>query len=256
MIPFVLLTTQRSGSTVLVRTLDQHPGVYCAGELLHFGTGIHHEEQRFPYWTRNAWALPGRVANWARTVQLNLKLASFLDSFYARRSVEGFQAAGLKIMLNQVERVPVFERILGPSRPSAPRLLVLVRTDLLAMALSLERGRRTGQFHNSAASADVAGARVEVDVARMVADIRWLESKNRALQALAARVPHCLLKYEDFGRWDEQIARVLAFLGVDGAASLRPVLQKIRSRPPREEIANFTQLADELRRNGYGQLAD
>jgi len=48
---FVILTTQRSGSTVLTRTLDEHPDIFCAGEIFHeFKTNIHHAEWYFPNW--------------------------------------------------------------------------------------------------------------------------------------------------------------------------------------------------------------
>ena len=47
MINFIIFTTQRSGSTVLARTLDKHPEISCAGELFQASKEIHHPEWHF-----------------------------------------------------------------------------------------------------------------------------------------------------------------------------------------------------------------
>ena len=47
---FFILTAPRSGSTVLTRTLDQHPEIFCAGELFHPGDDIYHPEWHFRFW--------------------------------------------------------------------------------------------------------------------------------------------------------------------------------------------------------------
>ena len=255
MVPFVLLTTQRSGSTVLVRTLDQHPGVFCAGELLYHGTGIHHEEARFDFWTPFVSERFGRLGKALRTAQLQLRLRGFVADFYARREREGFRAAGFKVMYSQIQHVGAFRSILGAGA-AAPRLLVLLREDLLAMALSLERARRSGQFHYSESAGAEPQAPIEVDVARTIADIRWMEAQNRHILALAEGLPHHRIRYEDFGDWDRVMAGVLTTLGLEPAGSLAPALRKIGSRAPREEIANFEALREGLARNGLGHLAD
>src|SRR6478736_2724451 len=49
MTKFIIFTTQRSGSTVLTKTLDEHPQVFAAGELFHTNEKIHHPEWHFTF---------------------------------------------------------------------------------------------------------------------------------------------------------------------------------------------------------------
>jgi LPS sulfotransferase NodH len=157
-------------------------------------------------------------------------------------------------MFSQVQHVGAY-RSQVRAVTGAPRLLVLLREDLLAMALSLERARRSGQYHYGESDRDTAHEAIDVDVPRMIADIRWMEAQNRHIQSFTQGLPHHRIRYEDFGDWDRVMAGVLAYLDLEPAGPLAPALRKIGSKAPREEIANFDALTEALARNGLGHLA-
>ena len=48
---FVVLSGQRSGSTLVIRSLDTSPDIYCAGEILHplKKSRIHHIDWKHRY---------------------------------------------------------------------------------------------------------------------------------------------------------------------------------------------------------------
>ena len=49
MTKFVIFTTPRTGSTLLIKSLDNHPEVLCAGEVFFFKGAIYHNEWRYPF---------------------------------------------------------------------------------------------------------------------------------------------------------------------------------------------------------------
>ena len=49
MTKFVIFTTPRTGSTLLIKSLDTHPEIMCAGEIFFFRGAAFHNEHRYPF---------------------------------------------------------------------------------------------------------------------------------------------------------------------------------------------------------------
>src|SRR3954464_11657072 len=105
MTKFVILTTQRSGSTVLTRTLDEHPEIFCAGEIfLETKKGMHHPEWHFPTWSivDKKQSKLNKVINY---VNLKLNAIKHIKAFYAD-APECLRAKGFKLMYSHIKSTP------------------------------------------------------------------------------------------------------------------------------------------------------
>src|SRR4051794_15794370 len=189
MTKFVILTTQRSGSTVLTRTLDEHPEILCAGELfLDTKPGVHHPEWHFPAWSivgKNGFKL-NKVVNY-----LNLKLnaARHLNSFYA--DAQGVKAKGFKLMYSQVRSAPfIWDYI----RNNDIKVIVLIRENVFRMALSRYKMSKTGVAHSIDG---VQGGKMSIPVQQLIHETLRLEEAIKKIIDISADTNRILIYYKD-----------------------------------------------------------
>ena len=140
---FVVLSTQRSGSTWVVDMLTSHPRVVAYSELfMHGGQGtpkVGGSEKDLPYWQTF-------IADKAAAAVSHARTSSGATS--ARRWTErpGVDAVGFKLMYSQLTRI---------ARPLTPalwlkrvRIIHLMRRNALDVVLSREAGEaRRGVLH-------------------------------------------------------------------------------------------------------------
>jgi LPS sulfotransferase NodH len=225
---FVLLCHQRSGSTLLTRALQAHPAVRMHGEIL---TTSEDEATR-----RRVHSVDGRfLADGADG-------ADFLAHVYAPR---GEAAAGFKLMHYHAPSGPAATAWDLLRRDRDLRVVHLRRDDLLACLVSDEIAQQTRVWH--------------VEPGRPLPDEPppFPLSPDRC-RALFERVDGWLARARDWfadrplveleyardleGDLDATAARIFMFIGVTPIPVERR-LRKIARRTPREQIANWDELA-------------
>jgi LPS sulfotransferase NodH len=243
---FVLLSTQRSGSTWVVEMLNSHPQVTCYGALfLPEGRGEQPAGAQMPYFYdlmerdgTSRLALPARSWRFASSVFAN---------------TQGGAAVGFKLMYSQFKHVPWVLAYLALHRV---RIIHLVRTNKLDHVISAESARARGQFHQRAGE-QVANPPVRLDPDRLVDRIRWEEAKvRRAGRILTAlRLPVLEIEYEDLVRDPGRYAEILRFLAVDpDVSALTTSLEKWNRRTYEESIENFDEVVTALAGTRYSAL--
>src|SRR5436190_22682658 len=103
---FIILTAPRSGSTVLTRTLDQHPQIFCAGELFHPSDKIYHPEWHFPFigrkkkkgFSRKIFAVTNYIKGYFSAVK-------HIKKFYSDRDEK--EIRGFKLMIGHTKDFPI-----------------------------------------------------------------------------------------------------------------------------------------------------
>ena len=207
-LPFVLVASQRTGSTLLVRSLDSSPRIFCAGELFHAGPGIHHPEYQFPY------RLCG--SRWLARARDQLapasRVASHLRAFYARASA-GVAAVGFKLMVSQATSHP---HVLPYLCSQNAIRLFLCRQDHFATALSYYKARASGVFHSDRLHRKTQDLDLVADVGDFDRIFRVCKQDFDRLIALHATIGGHLLTFEDMSNdWDSFIFRVGKLLGLE-----------------------------------------
>jgi LPS sulfotransferase NodH len=246
---FVLVSTQRSGSTWVVDMLESHPRVTCFGALfLPTGTGPHPVGAQMPYFCEH-------LAERGGTSRLGRPLAEwrFLDHVF--RSGGDAGSVGFKFMYSQFRLDPWVLAYVALKRI---RVVHLIRRNKLDHVISKETAKARGRYHMRVGES-FENPKVRLDPAEVLRQLDWEETKvrraGRVLRAL--RVPLLEVYYEDLVADPGRYADVLRFVGVDGSeAELKTSLQKWNRRRYDEAIENFDAVRAALAGTPYERLLE
>ena len=237
---FVVLSTQRSGSTWVVDMLTSHPRVVAYSELfMHGGQGTPRwgQEKDLPYW--QTFIADKRGGRLARPVHLWRYLGQALEER------PGVDAIGFKLMYSQLTRI---------SRPLMPalwlkrvRIIHLIRRNALDVVLSKEAGAaRQGKLH--ARDGDqVERVRLNLDTQSL---LRRMTLHERGIAGARVRfrkvgLPYTEVIYEDLAADEGGFAELFEFLGVE-PAPVTSSLQKLNPTSHEELIENYGEVREAL----------
>jgi LPS sulfotransferase NodH len=243
---FVVLSTQRSGSTWVVDMLESHPRVVAYSELfMHGGEGTPKwgGEKDLPYWQTYA-RDKSRVAKpyW---------LWKYLGQAYRERP--GIDAIGFKLMYSQLTRI---------SRPLMPalwmkrvRIIHLIRRNALDVVLSKEAGAARGGRLHAREGNQVEQVRLNLDTESL---LRRMTLHERAIAGARVRfrrvgLPYTEVVYEDLAADESGFASLFEFLGVE-AAPVSSSLQKLNPTSHEELIENYGEVRDALAETEFASL--
>jgi LPS sulfotransferase NodH len=241
---FVIVGQQRTGTTMLVRTLNGHNQVRCLGELF---------IDRYPNQISGSYAAYLRGSPWRR---LGGRLMSaglvkrFLDEistaprslFSSDEKQRNCKAIGFKLMYGQAKQQPAALPWLKANGTAA---IHLVRTNVLAVLVSREVNRITQVPHTTHAIATPA---VKLEVARLLETLEKIEAINQNWPRLVDTGRYIRVDYEDLVEHRaREIGRILEFLGVESCRSLESTLVKVNQADLRMAIANYDEVAERLK---------
>jgi LPS sulfotransferase NodH len=247
---FIVLSTQRSGSTWVVDMLNSHPRVVTYSELfMHGGEGRPKwgTEQDLLYW-QTFIADKGRTGRLTRAYWL----WHYLGRAFAARP--GIDAVGFKLMYSQLTRI---------SKPLMPalwlkrvRIIHLMRRNALDVVLSKEAGEaRRGVLHARDGD-ELESVRVRLEPDDLV---RRMTSHERAIEGARVRfkrvgVPYTEVVYEDLVEDEEAgFDSLFRFLDVE-PQRVSSSLQKVNPSSHEELIENYRQVRDALEGTRFAPL--
>jgi hypothetical protein len=250
---FIIFATQRTGSTVLARTLDKHPEIFCAGELFHEDNNIYHLEWRFP-----SWALSGknkilRKINKGSAVfqvinypNMRLRAIPHIKKFY--QTIEAHEKArGFKLMIAHMRTMPYLWNYL---KAKNTKVIVLIRKNIFKTALSHLIKDVTRIAHLTETL--VEHTMVRIAPAKLLKYMHRLEKVNKQLIDYTESMDRIVLYYEDFDQWNDVLNKVFNFLEVSNV-TLPPVLTKLSTKDWREEVTNYVEIEKLIQENNYTQ---
>jgi LPS sulfotransferase NodH len=251
---YLVLSTQRSGTSYLTERMGAHPAVGAYGEILipwargrpEWPPGAADR----PYYATYLEELgvdPARTA--PRRGSAHRHLYGYLDWVYEPR--RDFRSIGFKLMYDVARWYP---ELLHYLRSREVRVIHLIRRNVLDLYLS-----RVGMFQRRATHAWSAAEReekkVQVNVSELRSRLAQLERQRRiADRALrAARIPVHDVAYEDLLADDGYLEAVMGFCGIDDLSGrdLSARMQKLAPYSHRDGVANYEQVAAELRGTPY-----
>jgi LPS sulfotransferase NodH len=223
---FMILTSGRSGSELLVTLLNSHPQIACDGELLL-------EHHRWP--------------------------EQFIEGRAARFRRDGKVAYGIKALPAHLLDVQGIEDPGAWVRHLADhgwRFIRLSRRNRLHQALSMVRANHT-QWHFRRGEAG-AFQPIEVDPMELMGTLYVIEWVEHQVAAMLQGVEHLTFCYEDdleaAADQSATVAQVCAVLGLEPAPTSTELV-RINPRQARDMVTNFDEIADELRRNRFAEYA-
>jgi LPS sulfotransferase NodH len=247
---FVLLTTQRTGSTWVRTSLNSHPEIASYGELfLESGRGFPSRAQFAPLDTEFFESRLARSLDHAGPLSRARLCVSYLDDLYGRPRKEG--VVGFKLMYSQLKKNPV---LFGYFLAKRVRVLHLTRRNVLDIVVSDALAKARGQSHV-----------VEGDSIRKVAirlDPQLTRRRIAELERQIALIRFSLrvsplsqheLVYEQLRAERAGLAQALRFLGLDESQGefLTSSLKKLGSGAKSEAILNWDELERSLRNTRF-----
>lgn len=233
---FVIISTQRSGSTLLRTSLDSHPEVRCHGEVFlpHYGG-----EQGYKDFL--AGKALGRVRNQLHRRSL---VFEYLDQLYADTT---YSAIGFKVMYSQLRRIPrYYPMILDYIRKENIGVMHHIRENPIATLISRYRLRETGVAHvRSEKDSRKAQKKVTVPISRLISDLHEIEKQKALWRKRLEDIVVTEITYEAFvENIQAESGKILEFLGVDSTVNLESPLKRIGAKSFAESVTNF----DDMRR--------
>jgi hypothetical protein len=245
---FILVGTQRSGTTLLRSALDRHPEILCLGEVFYLNKALRTQgklsrgkdlSDGFSAWRALSYqaymerSVARRMGHWLFRGGMTRK---YLDKLYA---TQGYGAIGFKMMANQLDKFPAVLPYIKDKGISVVHMLRENPFDILLSRLSmLARG-----YAHSASKAGEA-VTLHVPTGALVKDLRAIRDEGlRWKSVFEASAPYMLVTYERFVQDRQAVSReLLAFLGVDVEAGLESELVKLNTAPVSEMVSNIEEV--------------
>ena len=234
---FLLLSTQRSGSTWMIDMLNSHAKVVAYSELF-IGGG-----RGFPKWG-GATDIPlwetYRDAHAGDVEELILE--RYLDLLFGERNN---QAVGFKLMYEQESAYP---GILRHLTAHGGAILHLVRRNVLDVLISRETAAARDVYH-ARRSEKLSPCRIRLDASTLIDHLTEQASRVETARTRYRNVEPPLMEvcYEELCTERDCFSKVLSFLGVDPyVGNLSTSLKKINSESHHDLIENYEEIRETL----------
>jgi len=240
---FAILSTQRTGSSMLVRSLDSHPNLLCAGEIfkLNDSKNIHHSSFSFTYKRARELKLIKSIRLFTRVF-----IKIHLDTFF---SSNDNVKVGFKLMLDQVQVYPYVLKYLTDRNI---KIIFLYRENIILQAISYLIAKSTGVWVVDGEKYTHKMERYEININELFSEVERFDDDKKEIIDLSGRYPNGFaISYEemttDFEYFDSKIQ---AFLLVNRMNLVRGT-KKIALKPLEEIIVNFDEIKSHLEETKY-----
>ena len=241
--PFVILGTQRTGTTLLATCLNNHPDVVCLGEVFKKfkpKSRVDVNDSGYLFY-REATAL----RQVAHLLCRGWLIARYLDELYSRK---GAAAVGFKLMFNHLRQSGAIRRYLQRQKPKAVNVY---RRNVLKTLVSNEVARATGVYH---ATATVSHTKVILPIETLLPRLQRLEDEKECwVRLLGDSLPLIRVAYEDFvSHRSEESEKLLKFLGLRHH-DLQSDLRKVNPDRLEDVIGNYDEVRAALTGTSFAQ---
>lgn len=247
MTKFVILTLPRTGSTLLSKSLNKHPEIFCDDEIFHFSFKNYFSANQFRFLKISF--LPKKINYVINYPATFFRLKNFLEKYYSNKADENFKARGFKLMFYQTFYVP---GLINYFKKNDVKIILLLRENIFRNALSDMRARITGIYHSQDNNAEMVSGlpKLNVDINSLKNKMEHIIYQKNKLESIVKNMDYMKVRYEDFIHWNNTIDRITDFLNVSkqevyaGAKKLNPDRLE-------DMITNFTEVKTWLQQNNY-----
>jgi hypothetical protein len=251
MTKFVIFSLPRTGSTLLSKSLNKHPDIFCDDEIFHFAFRDYFSPNQFRFLKIKL--LPKKINYIINYPFTALRMKGFLDNYFTNKAGENFKARGFKLMYYQTFYTP---GLLSYLKKNNIKIILLLRENILRNALSDLRARSTGIYHNQEDNEEQRShlTKLQVNTDDLQQKMNDIVRQNNQLTGLVKDMDFMKIRYEDFAEWDATMKKLETFLGVP-AAAISEGAKKLNPDNLQDMIENFAEVNTWLRENNYMEFA-
>lgn len=238
--PFIIFAHARSSSTRLIKTLQQHPDIHCAGEIFNINSDHAQRNYILPLFGKTLFE-----SKWTPD--------EFLWKFYNKSAAcTGKRIVGFKIFCDH-QPTDIQKRWVLDHRI---KKILLFRRNMLQATLSKEIAAQTNQYQNlkhkggelmlpQPFTANIQNMRKWI-----LPNTAWLQECRELLRASGQEYYECA--YEDFS---PQITKeIFEYLGVEPISEFRRQHQKMAQREHYDRIQNLDEVRAVLEGPKFGYV--
>jgi len=243
---FVVLTTNRSGSTWLMSTLNSMSHVTGQGEL--FLPRARVSDRRWD----SDFARPRFIETKSAGLAFRpFSVFSYLDALYNTSGTVGF-----KLMYSHLGLYP---EILAYFMMHRIRIVHLIRRNYLDVVLSCAVKAKIGRAHLLSGQSAPEDIRVELDTKNLIRELGRLQKQRSLARKILrwCRLPHLEVVYEDLLRDHAHFRLIWDFLSIRSEEHMpQTTLVKIRQGKQRDAISNYDQVKKVLANSKFAGLLE
>ncbi len=180
---FVIISSQRSGSTLLINILNQHPEIICAGEIFkeQKTSNILHPEFTFD--------LPSRM----KSIGFKLSPGRIVSKHLKKCLGKQDELFGFKLMTSQMDRCPSIGKAIDRL---GLKKIVLIRGNIAYQSLSLEMARTGKKWSNISDSTNEQG-KTELNLKSLEKTLGYVQKSHERLLSLAKEEGILLIDFDN-----------------------------------------------------------
>jgi len=243
---YIILTTQRTGSSMFMDTLNGYPDTEGHMELF-----LDHKRSAPPLAGENSYP---RYCEWIenKSALRPFSVWRYLSGLYSRKASTGF-----KLMYSHVRNYPDSLPYLFFKRT---KIIHLIRKNYLDIILSEKIAEMTGKSHTTDTSEENSNL-IYLDPMLTLDRIKKLDSNTKNMRRIISALftcPSIEIYYEDIlsDRF-QTFEKVQSFLGIDQTAQqVESSLKKRQTKAKSEVISNYDEISTILIDAGYSHLLD
>lgn len=244
---FLVLTTQRSGSTWLISMLDKTGALSAYGELFHRRARAIAKKRLS---VDDAFPRFCEVRRQSRAIR-PFSLFSYLNGFYQQSGAVGF-----KLMYSDLWRFP---EIWGYIAVRKLPVIHLVRENSLDVFISSSIKSVRGQSHQLANESPLEDITISLDPAQVKRYIKRHRRRVRLARRLLRwfRIRHLEVSYENLCGSEDAFQRATEFLGIPTSAGApQSNLVRIRQGNHRAVITNYDEVKSALAASCFANMIE
>lgn len=249
---FVIVGSQRSGTTLLRSSLAAHSEILCLGEVFYINRAVRHKDGKamgknlsagFSSWREYSYQnyiddSPFRkLRHWCLRAGMTRE---YLDYMYSLREASSdCKIVGFKMMVNQNKKFPaVLPYLLNHNI----KVVHMYRENPFDILLSRLMLAARGYAHSASDAGEAMKVYVNTDT--LIADLHDINKESEYWTMMFQdKNPYCKISYEHFVNQREQSSKeLLDFLEVDSSVPLTSELVKVNTAPVFEMLENFSEV--------------
>lgn len=217
---FILLAARRSGTTLLLRSLDSHPQIQCYKRVFGLKRPLRYffefEKPGTPFFEYRSASIKRQIDYIFRRKHL---IGAFLIELYA--SVDGPKAVVVRIVYSQADKYP---EALEWAIENDVGIIHLIRENYLKSIVSHFTSKKRGEYHSTS---KVRPITVRLSPHLLKRRLTKRMKQVEKYQAMLKNRRYCEVSYESFvANREVESRRILDFLPVDQSVSLTTDLRK------------------------------
>lgn len=243
---FVIVGIQRTGTTWIRTTLNNHPSILALGEVFLYSRG------RFPLRRTEGQGIEQSYGDFveqsARRKLMHFVnrrgiVQDYLEQLFAQQD---FEAVGFKLMRTQAKQFPM---IVPYALRKKVRVIHVVRDNVLKTHISRETARRRKLAHSTS---HVSVQQIALPTKGLVSKLDQISSDNFEWECVFADSPYMRLTYESFvAERDTELSRLYSFLSVEPDHGVSSNLVKINPQAIRDVLTNYADVCRSLEGTPY-----